>query len=614
MFSIKEAVKNLPQKPGVYIMKNKDDEVIYVGKAVNLKNRVSQYFRDLKNHTPKVKTMVSHIESFEYIITDTEMEALILECNLIKKYRPKYNILLKDDKSYPYIKITSYEDFPKVISTRKFIKDKSKYYGPITDVKALKETLEIIYNIWPIRKCNRVLPRDIGKERPCLNYHIGKCLAPCDGKISKEKYQEMINEIIDFLDGRHEDIVKSLSEEMKEAASNLEFEKAAALRDKIKSIERVSEKQKMSNFGSSNCDVIAFAQKEENVSFQIFFMRGGKITGRETFSLNVSNALDESAILSDFIKQFYGGTAFIPREIIVSKEIDAKECELIENWLTAESGKKVSIVMPKKGEKRKLALLAEKNAFITLERFGLNEVIKERRTIKAVDEIKSALGLENNIVRIESYDISNTQGFESVGSMVVFENGEPKRSDYRKFKIKTVYGANDYASMKEVLARRFRRVLINKDEKFGRLPDLIMMDGGKTQINAAKEVLLNFNLDIPVCGMVKDDKHRTRAILFEDREIELQKNSEGFKLATRIQDEVHRFAIEYHRKLRSNNAVHSILDDIPGIGPARRKALLKHFGSIDKIKEADISELADIDGMNKASANEVYSFFRKYEG
>ncbi len=617
MFDIKEELKKLPMKPGVYIMKNANDEIIYVGKAVKLKNRVSQYFQNSKNHSPKVASMVSNISEFEYIVTDTEMEALILECNLIKEHSPKYNIALKDDKTYPYIKVTLNEDFPRIFVTRRHIKDGSKYYGPITDATAVKETVEAIHKMWPIRKCKKVFPRDLGKERPCLNYHIGQCQAPCDGLITKEEYMKNIEEATDFLEGKHHDIVAKMKKKMQEASDKMEFEVAAAYRDKLKNIESIIEKQKMSNTGLQDSDVIAVARAFDEALIQVFFIRGGKMTGREHFLLKNSEGTTRGQVITEFVKQFYSGTAFVPKELILEEDLESGEKELLEAWLATLRGSKVIVTVPQKGEKHKLVELAGKNAIITLEQFGEKIKREQERTKGAVEEIKKALGLSGVIERIESYDISHTQGFNAVGSMVVFENGKPKRSDYRKFKIKTVIGANDFASMQEVLTRRINHSIKEKIEnpdaegKFSRLPDLIMMDGGRPQISAALEVLANFGLDIPVCGMFKDDSHRTKGLLFNNKEIYMPLTSEGFKLVTRIQDEVHRFAIEYHRKLREKEKIDSVLNHIPGIGDARRKALLLHFGDVAHIKEADVSDLLEVKGMNIKAAESVYGFFRQ---
>ncbi len=617
MFDIQEELKKLPSKPGVYLMKDEKDQVIYVGKAISLKNRVRQYFQSSKNQTPKVQSMVPHIREFEYIVTDSEMEALILECNLIKKYRPYYNIMLKDDKMYPYIKVTVNEAFPRVYITRRLEKDKAKYYGPFTDALAVKETVETLHTLYPIRKCRKNLPKEIGKERPCLNYHMGQCSAPCDGKISQEEYNSFIENALRFLDGKHEEILKQLEIQMTTAASNMEFEKAAVLRDKIKSIQRISQRQKMENMGLGDCDVIAFVRAFEDGLAQIFFIRNGKMTGREHFTLKAPEDISRSEIMTEIIKQFYSGTAYIPKEILLQEEPLPEEKLLLQEYLSDRRGNKVTFTVPQKGEKHNLVELAWKNAMLTFEQFGEKIKREEQRTVGAVEELRKVLGLTERVKRIESYDISNTQGFESVGSMVVFEDGRPKRSDYRKFRIKTVLGANDYASMEEVLTRRFQHGLqekeegLSKEQKFSRFPDLILMDGGTIQVHAAEMVLQKFGLSIPVCGMVKDDKHRTKGLIYQEKEIFIPLTSEGFRLVTRIQDEVHRFAIEYHRKLRENKMLHSVLDDISGIGEVRRKALMRHFGSIERIRTAEVEELLEVSQMSIKAAESVYAFFHQ---
>lgn len=617
MFDIQEELKKLPQKPGVYLMKDENGHIIYVGKAVNLKNRVRQYFQSSRNQTTKTRSMVPHIREFEYIVTDSEMEALLLECNLIKKHHPYYNILLKDDKSYPYIKVTVQEMFPRIFITRRMEKDKAKYYGPFTDVLAAKETVETLHKLFPIRKCKKVFPRDIGKERPCLNHHIGQCIAPCSGKVSPEEYQAYVKDAMDFLEGKHHAIMKKMEQEMLTAAENMEFEKAAALRDKIAAIKSVAEKQKISNTGLGDVDVIGFVRAFEECLVQVFFIRGGKMTGRENFTLTAFAEQSRAEILTAFVKQFYSGTAYIPKEIILQEPLLAEENDLIAEYLSERRGSRVTLTVPVKGEKHKLAELAHKNAMLIFEQFGEKLKREEQRTKGAMEELRQALSLQGELKRVEAYDISNTQGFESVGSMVVFEDGRAKNSDYRKFKIKTVVGANDYASMKEVITRRLSHALKEKTEgktsSFTRLPDLILMDGGKTQVHAAQEVLLAFGMDIPVCGMVKDDRHRTRGLLFREQEIRIPLTSEGFKLVTRIQDEVHRFAITYHRKLRDERNLHSVLDDIKGIGEVRRKALLRHFGSIERIAEAEVAELLEVDGMTIPAAEQVYLFFHREE-
>ncbi len=613
MFDIEQELKKIPQKPGVYLMKDEKEQIIYVGKAINLKNRVRQYFQNNRNHTPKVQTMVQHIKEFEYIITDSELEALLLECNLIKKHKPFYNILLKDGKTYPYIKITN-EAYPRVFITRSVEKDKAKYFGPITDGFAIKETIDMIQKLWPIRKCKKSLPKEIGKERPCLNYHIGQCCAPCNNKITQQDYNKMITEIEQFINGKHEIIIKRIEKEMYEASENMEFEKAAILRDKLISVKSISEKQKMSNTVLGDCDVAAFVRAHNEGLAQMFFIRGGKMTGREQYHLHSVENRTRSEVMTEFIKQFYSGTAFVPKEIILQEELIEEEKELLEQFLTEKRGSKVTFTVPKKGEKQKLVDLAWKNAMISFEQSGERIKREENRTVGAMKEIQNALGLQYKLERVEAYDISNTQGFESVGAMVVFENGKAKYSDYRKFKIKTVIGANDFASMKEMITRRIKHAVKEKKEgkkeNFARLPDLILMDGGMLQVQAAEEVLKEFDIDIAVCGMVKDDKHRTRGMIFKGQEILMSTHTEGFKLLTRIQDEVHRFAIEYHRKLREKKAVHSVLDDIPNIGKARKKALMEYFGNIEAIANAEVEQILQVPQMTIASAESVYRFFR----
>ncbi|MCD8037450.1 MAG: excinuclease ABC subunit UvrC [Clostridiales bacterium] len=615
MFDFSEELKKLPDKPGVYIMHDDTDEIIYVGKAVNLKNRVRQYFQNSKNKHPKVAAMVSHIAYFEYIVTDSEMEALLLECNLIKEHRPKYNVMLKDDKTYPYIKVTTNEPFPRIFITRNYVKDKNRYFGPITDATAAKETVDLINKLFPIRKCRKSLPRDTGKERPCLNYHIGQCLAPCDNLVTQEEYGRIVDEAVAVLEGKYDYIINYLECLMYAASEEMDFEKAAVYRDRIAGIKKIMEKQKISNTGVGDSDVIAFSRAMDEALVQVFFVRGSKLSGREHFLINAPDYIDRSGIMTQFVKQFYSGTAYIPRELILEEELLPEEEPAIIELLESMRGSKVTITVPKKGEKHKMVELAARNAAITFERIGERIKKEQNRTIGALEEIKDALGLDKIPARIESYDISNTQGFESVASMIVFENGKAKNSDYRKFKIKTVVGANDFASMQEVITRRLSHYIKEKDEagSFARLPDMIFVDGGKTQITAALNAMDEVGIHIPVCGMVKDDRHRTRGLLYNDEEIELKTNSEGFKLVTRIQDEVHRFAIEYHKKLRSDKQVHSVLDDIEGIGPKRRKALMRQFGDIKSIKNAEVEDLLEAEGMTIKSAESVYAFFHREE-
>lgn len=619
MFDIEEELKKLPAKPGVYLMHDKTDAIIYVGKAISLKNRVRQYFQAGRNVTPKIERMISQIDHFEYIITDSEVEALVLESNLIKEHRPKYNTMLKDDKNYPYIRATIEEDYPRLLYSREQKRDKSKYFGPFTSAGAAKDTLELAHKIYKIRTCRRVLPRDIGKERPCLDYHIGQCDAPCQGKISKEEYNENFKKALKLIGGDYSEVIEYLKEKMMQASESLAFEEAAGYRDLISSVKKMSVKQKVTDFNGQDRDIIALARTLEEAVVQVFFVREGKLIGRDHFHLNGTYGEKEEDILQDFIKQFYAGTPFIPREVMV--EYNIADSGLIEQWLAGKRGGKVKIIIPKKGSKERLVELAHKNAALVLTQDMERIKREEQRTIGAMGEICSWLGIPY-VPRIESYDISNINGFQSVGSMVVFEDGKPKRSDYRKFKIKTVKGPDDYASMYEVLTRRFRhgieeteelkeKGLIKEVGSFTRFPGLIMMDGGKGQVHIAQKVLGELSLDIPVCGMVKDDKHRTRGLFFEGHELPVKMDSEGFYLMTRIQDEVHRFAIEYHRSLRSKEQVKSVLDDINGIGGKRRKALMKHFQSIEAIRNAQVEEIAQVEGMNENVAVNVYKFFHE---
>lgn len=619
MFDIKEELKKLPAKPGVYLMHDKSDAIIYVGKAISLKNRVRQYFQAGRRVSPKIERMISQIDHFEYIITDSEVEALVLENNLIKEHEPKYNTMLKDDKTYPYIKATVYEDFPRLIYSRQTKKDKCKYFGPFTNVTAARDTLEFAHKIYRIRPCRRVLPRDIGKERPCLNYHIGKCNAPCQGYISKEEYNKNFNKALKLIEGDYKQVIEYLEEKMYEASEKMEYEQAAVCRDLIESVKKMSVKQKINDFGGMDRDVVALARTNEEAVVQVFFIREGKLIGRDHFHLKGSYGEKENDMLQAFIKQFYAGTPFIPREVMVEYEVT--ESELIEKWLSEKRGGKVSIIVPKKGQKERLVELAHKNAAMVLTKDMEKIKREEERTTGAMKQISGWLGLED-VSRVESYDISNISGFLSVGSMVVFDDGKPKKSEYRKFRIKTVEGPNDYASMYEVLKRRFSHGLMEIEQlneknfstefgSFTKFPDLIMMDGGVGQVHIAMQVLSELDIDIPVCGMVKDDNHRTRGLFFDEHEIPIDTNSEGFRLMTRIQDEVHRFAIEYHRSLRSKEQVKSILDDIPGIGEKRRKALMKHFASIEAIKNAAIDELAQAESMNEKAAASVYKFFHQ---
>ena len=619
MFDIKEELKKLPAKPGVYLMHDKSDAIIYVGKAISLKNRVRQYFQAGRRVSPKIERMISQIDHFEYIITDSEVEALVLENNLIKEHEPKYNTMLKDDKTYPYIKATVYEDFPRLIYSRQQKKDKCKYFGPFTNVTAAKDTLEFAHKIYRIRTCRRVLPRDIGKERPCLNYHIGKCSAPCQGYISKEEYNKNFNKALKLIEGAYKQVIEYLEEKMYEASEKMEYEQAAVCRDLIESVKKMSVKQKINDFGGMDRDVVALARTNEEAVVQVFFIREGKLIGRDHFHLKGSYGEKENDMLQAFIKQFYAGTPFIPREVMV--EYKVMESELIEKWLSEKRGGKVSIIVPKKGQKERLVELAHKNAAMVLTKDMEKIKREEERTTGAMKQISGWLGLED-VSRVESYDISNISGFLSVGSMVVFDDGKPKKSEYRKFRIKTVEGPNDYASMYEVLKRRFSHGLMeieqlnekNLSNEFGsftKFPDLIMMDGGVGQVHIAMQVLSELDIDIPVCGMVKDDNHRTRGVYFNNVEIPIDTSGEGFHLVTRIQDEAHRFAIEYHRSLRSKEQVHSVLDDIPGIGETRRKALMRRFRSVENIRDASVEELSQTESMNVQSAEAVYQFFHR---
>lgn len=617
MFNIEEELKKLPAKPGVYLMHDKKDAIIYVGKAISLKNRVRQYFQSSRRVTPKIQQMISHIDHFEYIITDSEVEALVLENNLIKEYLPKYNTMLKDDKTYPFIRATVYEDYPRLIYCRQQKKDKSRYFGPFTSQGTAKNAIEMAQKIYHVRTCNRALPKDEGKQRPCLNYHIKQCDAPCQGYISKEEYRKNFDKALKLLEGDYREVIEVLQEKMQKASDNLEFEDAANYRDLIESVKKVEIRQKITDFGGVDRDIIAVASTNEEAVVQVFFVREGKMIGRDHFYLKGIGGDGNDEILQAFVKQFYAGTPFIPREVMVEYEI--QDSHLIEEWLTQRRGSKVSVIVPQKGQKERLMELAHKNAAMVLTQDSEKIRREEERTSGAMAQICGWMGIEE-VLRIESYDISNINGFQSVGSMVVFENGKPKKSDYRKFRIKTVQGPDDYASMEEVLSRRFQHGLDerkNLEEKdwntdlgsFTRFPDLIMMDGGKGQVHIAQQVLDKLGLAIPVCGMVKDDKHRTRGLFFQEREIPIETDSEGFHLMTRIQDEVHRFAIEYHRSLRSKTQVRSILDDIPGIGEKRRKALMRYFKELEKIRDASVEELAQVDTMNERAAKQVYEFF-----
>ena len=619
MFNFEEELKKLPKEPGVYIMRDDRDVILYVGKAVNLHNRVRSYFRENIGRGPAIDKMVTLIARFEYIVTDSELEALVLENNLIKENSPKYNTLLKDDKTYPYIKVTLGEEFPRILFSRAMKKDKSKYFGPYTSAAAVKDTIELLNKLYQLRTCNRVLPRDIGLERPCLNYHIRQCLAPCQGYIDKTQYREQVNQALEFLNGNYNRILDELEGKMKAAAADLNFEDAATYRDLYNSVKQVSQKQKITDSVGEDKDIIALYQNETEAVVQVFFVRDGKLIGREHYYMTHVSEGNKPAILEDFVKQFYAGTPFIPKELMLQYEIGDRE--LIEKWLTERKGSRVYVRVPKIGSKEKLVELAAQNAKHILEQDRERLKREEGRTIGAVKEIAELLGLEH-IERMEAFDISNINGFENVGSMIVFEKGKPKPSDYRKFRIKTVSGPDDYACMREVLTRRFTHGLEEREElagtdlekeygSFTRFPDLLMMDGGRGQVNIALSVLEELKINIPVCGMVKDDNHRTRGLYFQNVELPIDTRSEGFKLITRVQDEAHRFAIEYHRSLRSKAQVKSVLDDIPGVGPTRRKALMRHFKSITEIKEASVEELLTLPELNRRAAEDIYTFFHK---
>lgn len=624
MFNFEEELKKLPRKPGVYIMRDDKDVILYVGKAINLHNRVRSYFRENIGRGPAIDQMVSLIARFEYIVTDSELEALVLENNLIKENSPKYNTLLKDDKTYPYIKVTVGEDYPRILFSRTMKKDKSRYFGPYTSAAAVKDTIELLNKLYQLRTCNRVLPRDTGLERPCLNYHIKQCLAPCQGYVSKEEYRQQVAGALEFLNGNYSPILKDLEEKMKKAAEAMEFEDAARYRDLLSSVRQVSQKQKITEGVGEDKDILALYQDETEAVVQVFFVRDGKLIGREHYYMTHVPENNKPAILQDFVKQFYAGTPFIPRELMLQYEIE--DAELIEKWLSERKGSRVYLKVPKIGSKEKLVELAAQNAKLVLSQDREKLKREEGRTIGAVKEISDLLQLPlTGTARMEAYDISNINGFENVGSMVVYEKGKPKRSDYRKFKIKSVSGPDDYACMREVLTRRFRHGMEESKEleeqemdqeygSFTKFPDLILMDGGRGQVNIALSVLEELGIDIPVCGMVKDDNHRTRGIYYHNIELPIDTHSEGFKLITRIQDEAHRFAIEYHRSLRSKTQVKSVLDDIPGVGPARRKALMRHFKSLEEIRQASVEELMEIPEMNERTAEEIVTFFASQTG
>ena len=613
MFDIKEELRKLPNSPGVYVMHDSKDEVIYVGKAINLKNRVRQYFQSSNNKSIKIQRLVTKINYFEYIVTDTELEALVLECNLIKEHRPKYNTIFMDDKGYPFVKVTVNEPFPRVMIAHKMIRDKSKYFGPYTRSGAVKDTIDLIEKLYKIRTCNRNLPKDIGKGRPCLNYQINQCLAPCQGYVSMEKYRESIQEVIKFLNGNYDTVIKDVEAKMLKASEELKFEKAIEYRELLEGISKIDQKQKITDTKGEDRDILALATEENDAVVQVFFIRNGKLIGREHFYLRVSTGDTDSDILESFIKQYYGGTPFIPGELIIQKEVE--DIFILEEWLSSKRGTKVKIKIPKKGTKEKLVEMAASNAKMVLAKDKERLKREEARTIGAVREIEKLLGV-GKINRMEAFDISNTSGYESVGSMVVYEKGKPKKNDYRKFKIKGVQGIDDYKSLREVLSRRFAHGLKELEDSketggFNVFPDLILMDGGKGQVNIAIEVLAEFKISIPVCGMVKDEYHRTRGLYYNNMEIEIDRHSEGFRLITRIQDEAHRFAITYHRQLRSKGQVRSILENIKGVGSTRRKALMGYFDSIEEIGKASMEKLMEVPGMNEKVAKAIYDFFRQ---
>ena len=624
MFDIQEELKKLPNSPGVYLMHDANDTIMYVGKAVNLHNRVRSYFRKIVGRGPQIDKMVQQIARFEYIVTDSELEALVLENNLIKEYSPKYNTMLKDDKTYPYIKVTMGEEYPRILLSRQLSpsaggkKDKSRYFGPYTSAAAVKDTIDLMNKLYQLRTCNRRLPRDIGMERPCLNYHIKQCTAPCQGYISKEEYRARVEQALDFLNGNYGPMLRELEQNMKDAAEKLEYEDAARYRDLYNSLKSVAQKQKITGSDGEDKDIIALAKDETDAVVQVFFVRDGRLIGREHYYMTHVDGCDKAQILEDFVKQFYAGTPFIPKELMLQEEIS--DIEILEKWLSTRKQEKVYIRVPKKGTKEKLVELAAQNAHLVLSQDKERIKREEGRTIGAVREIAMLLELEN-VNRMEAFDISNISGFANVGSMVVFEKGKAKRSDYRKFRIQSVSGPDDYGCMKEVLTRRFLHGMSEKEEleeketdlqfgSFTKFPDLLLMDGGKGQVNIALQVLEELHLPIPVCGMVKDDNHRTRGLYYHNEEIPIDTHSEGFKLITRIQDEAHRFAIEYHRSLRSKAQVKSVLDDIPGVGPSRRKALMRHFGSIGEIREATVERLCEVPEIPEHIAQQIYDFFR----
>ena len=609
MFNLEEELKKLPAKPGVYLMHDKTDEIIYVGKAISLKNRVRQYFQKSRNVTPKIQRMIDRIAWFEYIVTDSELEALVLECNLIKEHSPRYNTMLKDGKSYPFLKATVQEAYPRLLFARQMQRDGSRYFGPFTSGKAIRDTIELANQLFHLRSCRKNLPKDIGRERPCLYHEIGQCPAPCQGNVTKEEYRENFEKALKFLQGNTKDIVKELTEKMLAASANMEFEEAAQYRDLIQSIHQVTEKQKITSEDNEDRDILAMARGGDEAVVQAFFIRGGKMIGREHYYLTGVEEEENKSVMSAFVKQMYAGTPYIPKEIWVEEEVEDGEAILA--WLSEKRGRKVYFHTPKRGEKERFLELAKRNAYMVLTQDAEKLKDERKRTIGAMEEIQSLLGL-SGLARVESYDISNINGFETVGSMVVFENGKAKKNDYRKFRIRSVVGPDDYGAMEEMLTRRFehsKRENLSELDSFRHLPDIIFMDGGKGQVNVAERVLAKLELSVPVCGMVKDDHHRTRGLYFQNQEIPIDTHGQGFRLITRIQDETHRFAIEYHKQIRSKKQVHSILDDIPTIGPTRRRALMRHFSSLEEIQKATLEKLKEIPEMNEASAQAVVDFF-----
>lgn len=613
VFNLEEELKKLPAKPGVYLMHDASDEIIYVGKAISLKNRVRQYFQKSRNVTPKIQRMIDRIAWFEYIVTDSELEALVLECNLIKEHSPRYNTMLKDGKAYPFLKATVQEAYPRLLFARQMKRDGSRYFGPFTSGRAIRDTIELANQLFHLRNCRRVLPRDTGKERPCLYYQIGQCPAPCQGFVEQEEYRRNFERAIKFLQGDTREIIRELTDKMNQASEAMQFEEAARYRDLIQSVRQVTEKQKITAEDNEDRDIVAMARGGDEAVVQVFFIRDGKLIGREHYYLTGTADEGNASVLSAFIKQMYSGTPYIPREIWTEEEIEDEEA--IREWLSERRERRVYFRVPKRGQKERLLELAKRNAYMVLTKDA--EKLKEERarTIGAMEEIQSLLGIEG-LVRVESYDISNINGFETVGSMVVFENGKAKKNDYRKFRIRTVSGPDDYGAMEEMLTRRFehsRKEGLSEADSFRSLPDIIFMDGGRGQVNVAERVLQKLGFDLPVCGMVKDDHHRTRGLYFNNREIPIDTHGQGFRLITRIQDETHRFAIEYHKLIRSKTQVHSVLDDIPTIGEVRRKALMRYFESLEQIKAATLEQLREVPGMNERSAAEVVRFFRQRE-